>query len=100
MVAHSLLKEADAAKEKLKGRSDAVALTQQIDAVVGAPPPILGTSDAASLLGISDRLDKLADAVESADGAPSPDELRGYATLAAALHAIQQRWAGLAATIR
>jgi photosystem II stability/assembly factor-like uncharacterized protein len=100
IVAHSLLKEADAAKEKLKGRSDAAQLTQQIDAVVGAPPPILGTSDAASLLGISDRLDTLANAVESADGAPSPDELRGYATLAAALNAIQQRWAALAATIR
>ena len=97
VLAHSLLKAADAAKEKAKGRPE---LEQQIEAVVGAPPPVLGSSDAATLLGISDRLDTLAGAVESADGAPSPDELRGYATLAAALNAIQQRWNALAATIR
>jgi hypothetical protein len=87
-----MLKEADFLKEKLKANPAAV---QQIEAVVGAPPPVLGSSDAATLLGVSDRLDALGSAVESADGAPSPDELRGFATLSAALAQFEQRWAAL-----
>jgi photosystem II stability/assembly factor-like uncharacterized protein len=92
VLAHSMLKDAEALKEKLKGQPQVV---QQIESVVGVPPPVLGSSDVATLLGISDRLDTLGDAVESADGAPSPDELRGYATLSAALNAMAQRWNAL-----
>ena len=92
VTAHSMLKEVDAAKDRLKGNSAAI---QQIDSVVGAPPPPLGSSDVATLLGVSDRIDALADAVESADGAPTPDMMRGYSTLSAALNAISQRWTAL-----
>jgi hypothetical protein len=87
--AHSMLKEVDAAKDRLKGNAAAL---QQIDAVVGSPPPPLGSSDVATLLGLSDRIDTLADAVESADAAPTPDEVSGYRILSAALNAISQRW--------
>jgi photosystem II stability/assembly factor-like uncharacterized protein len=96
VLAHSMLKDADAEKEKLKGQPQ---LLQQIDAVVGTAPPTLGSSEVSTLLGISDRLDTLGDAVESADGAPSPDAMRGYATLAAALNAIAQRWNALRAQL-
>jgi hypothetical protein len=84
-----MLKEVDAAKDRLKGNAAAL---QQIDAVVGSPPPPLGSSDVATLLGLSDRIDTLADAVESADAAPTPDEVSGYRILSAALNAISQRW--------
>jgi hypothetical protein len=80
----------------LKGKAE---LLQQIDTVIGTAPPPEGSSDVASLRGISDRLDKLGDAVESADGAPSPDELRGYATLSSALSAANQRWNALRAQL-
>jgi hypothetical protein len=92
--AHSILKEATAAKQKLP-KGDADRLGQQIDAVVGAPPAVEGDTDAASLRGITDRLDALAGAVESADAAPTPDELRGFAVLSAALNAMEQRWNAL-----
>jgi hypothetical protein len=96
VLAHSILKDADALKDRLKGKPE---LLQQIDAVIGTAPPPEGSSDVASLRGISDRLDKLGDAVESADGAPSPDELRGYATLSSALAAASQRWNALRAQL-
>jgi hypothetical protein len=44
---------------------------------------------------VSDRLDALADSIESADGAPSPDAFRGFATLSAALDALEKRWAAV-----
>jgi hypothetical protein len=50
-------------------------------------------------MGISDRLDTLASAVESADGAPSPDEVSGYGILSAALNAAAQRWNALRAQL-
>jgi hypothetical protein len=95
VLAHSILKDAAAAKEKLKAAPGGAALTQQIDTIVGAPPPVEGSSDVSTLRGISDRLDALASAVESADGAPSPDEVSGYGILSAALSAIAQRWNAL-----
>jgi hypothetical protein len=97
VLAHTMLKDATAAKDKLKSRQYLVA---QIEALVGKAPPIEGTSDAGTLLGISDRLDTLASAVESADGAPTPDNLRGYATLSSALGVMQQRWNALRSQLR
>ncbi|HEX5258640.1 MAG TPA: hypothetical protein VFW35_07655 [Sphingomicrobium sp.] len=96
VLAHSMLKDAAALKDKLPKSS---AAAQQIDAFVGIAPPPEGSSDMTTLRGISDRLDALGSAVESADGAPSPDELRGYATLSAALNAIAQRWNALRAQL-
>jgi hypothetical protein len=91
--AHSTLKEAGAIRDKLKATNPAA--LQQIDSVIGKPPPILGSSDVATLLGVSDRLDSLANSIESADGAPSPDAFRGFATLSAALDALEKRWAAV-----
>jgi len=96
VLAHSMLKDAGALKDKLPKGS---AAAQQIEALVGTPPPPEGSNDMTTLRGISDRLDALGSAVESADGAPSPDELRGYATLSAALNAIAQRWNALRAQL-
>jgi photosystem II stability/assembly factor-like uncharacterized protein len=90
--AHTILKEANALRDKLKGNAAAM---QQIDDIAGTAPPTLGDSDIDTLLGISDRLDALAGAVESADGAPSPDQLRGLAILSASLDALEKRWASL-----
>jgi photosystem II stability/assembly factor-like uncharacterized protein len=90
--AQTILKEADALRTTLKGNA---AANQQIDAIIGTAPPTLGSSDVSTLLGVSDRLDALANAVESADAGPSPDELRSYATLSASLDALEKRWTAL-----
>jgi photosystem II stability/assembly factor-like uncharacterized protein len=95
VAAHTMLEQAQAAKDALAKTGGSQALIGQIDAIVGAPPAIEGSTDVATLRGITDRLDTLGSAVESADGAPSPDELRGYATLSAALNAMAQRWNAL-----
>jgi hypothetical protein len=52
------------------------------------------------LTSISEWLDNLARAVDGADAAPTPDDLRGFATLSAALDAIEPRWAALEAAAR
>jgi hypothetical protein len=96
VFAHSMLKDAAAAKDKLPKGS---AAAEQIDAIVGAPAAIQGSTDVASLRGVSDRLDTLASAVESADGAPSPDEISGYGILVASLNALAQRWNALRAQL-
>ena len=95
--AHSILKESEGLKGKLKATNPGA--IEQIDAVIGTAPPILGKSDVATLLGVSDRLDTLASAVESADGAPSPDELRGFAALITALDSLEKRWTALRAQL-
>jgi photosystem II stability/assembly factor-like uncharacterized protein len=94
---HNLLKEASALEEKLKGRPAAEDLIAQIDALTGLPVPILGSSEPATLQGISDRLDELNTAVEGSDGAPSPDSLQGFALMTRALDAATNRWSAIAA---
>ena len=96
VLAHSMLKDVAALKDKLPKGSTAA---QQLEAFVGTTPPAEGSSDVRTLLGVSDRLDTLATAVESADGAPTPDEVSGYGILSAALNGIAQRWAALRAQL-
>jgi hypothetical protein len=99
----NILKEAAALKDKLAARKTDVAaagLIAQIDALVGTPPPTLGTSEPGTLQGISDRLDALNSAVEGSDAAPSPDSLRGYALASRALDAAAARWNAIAAAAK
>ncbi|MEQ7873523.1 hypothetical protein ABDK56_05910 [Sphingomonas sp. ASV193] len=93
--AHALLDDAAALAKTLKGpRAD------QLAALVGRPPAATGTSDAASLLGIADRLDTLGSAVESADGGPSPDAVTGFNLLSQQLAALDQRYQAFKASLR
>lgn len=99
--ARAMLKEAanlKAALGKLTGQEKAAALTSQTDAFVGQDAPIGGSNAPTTLTAISDWLDKLAAAVDGADGAPTPDNLRGFSVISAALNEIEPRWHAFAAS--
>jgi photosystem II stability/assembly factor-like uncharacterized protein len=85
---------------KLKGQTDADALSSQLDQLLGEGPPIGGSSAPTTLTSISDWLDKLAQAVDGADGAPTPDNLKGLAVVSGALNAIEPRWQSFDAAAR
>ena len=91
-------KDIKARLAKLKGQAGADALSNELTALVGEGGPISGSAAPTNLTGISEWLDKLAGAVEGADGAPTPDDLQGLATVTAALNAIAPRWAAFEAT--
>ena len=84
---------------KLKG-TDADALMAQLGQLMGEGAPIGGANAPTTLTAISDWLDKLAEAVDGADGAPTPDNLRGFAVVTEALNAIEPRWRLFAASAR
>jgi hypothetical protein len=91
----SMLERARALKAgltKLKGRADADALSSELDQLLGDAAPIGGTSAPTTLTSISEWLDNLAQAVDGADGAPTPDNVRGAALVSAALDSIEPRW--------
>ncbi|WP_341632710.1 VPS10 domain-containing protein [Sphingomonas agri] len=99
----AMLEQARDLKEslgRLKGQADADALSAKLDRFLGEAAPIAGTSDPTTLTSVSEWLDNLAQAVDGADGAPSPDNLRGYAALVAALDAIEPRWRSFEAAAR
>jgi photosystem II stability/assembly factor-like uncharacterized protein len=83
---------------KLKGQPDADALAAQLDQLKGVGAPIGGANAPATLTAISDWLDKLAQAVDGSDGAPTPDNLRGFAVATGALNDLEPRWRTLAAS--
>jgi photosystem II stability/assembly factor-like uncharacterized protein len=78
--------------DKLKGGGGADALLAQRDVLVGESAPISGSTPPTTLTSISEWLDRLAQAVDGADAAPTPDDLRGFAVVSAALDAIEPRW--------
>jgi hypothetical protein len=82
------------------GPQGASALNPQLSALVGEDAPIGGSNPPATLTAISDWLDKLASAVEGADGAPTPDNLSGFGIVSAALRNIEPRWHAFAASAR
>jgi photosystem II stability/assembly factor-like uncharacterized protein len=92
--------ELKAGLAKLNGQADAAALTRQYEALVGPDAPIQGTNAPTTLGGIAAWLDKLAAGVDGADGAPTPDMLRGFAQVSAALNAIEPQWQAFAASAR
>ncbi|QUD89281.1 hypothetical protein [Phenylobacterium montanum] len=58
-----------------------------------ASPSVDGLAD------IAEQLDKLATAVDGADGAPTPDDLAGFAKTSQALEAALARWSALKASL-
>lgn len=85
---------------KLKGQASADALMNEINSLVGEAKPIGGTAAPTTLTSVSEWLDSLASAVDGADGAPSPDSLRGFAVVSAALDSLEPRWKALATKAR
>jgi hypothetical protein len=77
---------------KVKGQPDTEAVSRQLDQLFGESAPIGGSTAPTTLTSISEWLDNLAQAVDGADGAPTPDNLRGFATVSAALDSIEPRW--------
>jgi photosystem II stability/assembly factor-like uncharacterized protein len=77
---------------KLNGQGNAEALSAQLKALVGEDAPIGGATAPTTLTSISEWLDNLAQAVDGADAAPTPDTVRGFATVLGTLNAIEPRW--------
>jgi len=85
---------------KAKGQPNAEALSAELRELVGAGAPISGSVAPTDLSGISEWLDKLANAVDGADAAPTPDDVEGFATITAALNTIAPRWTAFEASAR
>ncbi|MFL6775956.1 MAG: WD40/YVTN/BNR-like repeat-containing protein, partial [Sphingomicrobium sp.] len=85
---------------RVKGGPDTEAMSRQLDQLVGESAPIGGTTAPTTLTSISEWLDNLAQAVDGADGAPTPDNLRGFASVLAALNGIEPRWRSFEAMAR
>ena len=84
-----MVEQAGDLKTRLQGQE---ALSAEFAALVGEDAPIGGASAPTTLTAISEWLDGLAHAVDGADAAPTPDNLRGFAVVSAALDAIEPRW--------
>jgi photosystem II stability/assembly factor-like uncharacterized protein len=78
--------------DKAKGQPAAGALSEQLAALVGTEAPSGGTTAPTTLTSISEWLDDLAQAVDGADAAPTPDDLRSFDRVSGALNAIEPRW--------
>jgi photosystem II stability/assembly factor-like uncharacterized protein len=76
--------------EKLSAQLDVLA-----DLPVGDPPSYAATRSPAGLSDISGRLDRLAAAVDGADGAPTPDDIEGFRETSQSLDAATARLAAL-----
>jgi hypothetical protein len=98
--ARSMLERAKVLKADLAKGNGAAALSSQLDALVGEDAPIGGATAPRTLTAISEWLDSLAQAVDDADAAPTPDNLRGFATISAALNAIEPRWNAFEQSVR
>jgi hypothetical protein len=98
-----MLKEASDMKAglaRLTGQADVADLNSQYVALVGPSPATQGIHAPDSLTGISSWLDKLAAAVDGADGAPTKDALSGFSSVSAALASIEPRWRTFEATVQ
>jgi hypothetical protein len=96
----SQAKDLKASLAKLKGEPQADALSVQLDQLLGEAAPIGGSMPPTTLTSISEWLDNLAQAVDGADGAPTPDNLQGFAVVSAALARIEPRWRSFEAVAR
>lgn len=99
----SMLKEAADLKPglaNLGAQANGADLNSQYEALVGPAPAMQGVNAPNTLNGISAWLDKLATAADGGDGAPTPDTLRGFAQISAALDAIEPQWRSFEAAAR
>src|SRR5437868_4561898 len=85
---------------KLKGQPAADALNAELGQLVGEGATIGGKTPPTTLTSVSEWLDSLAQAVDGADGAPTPDNLRGFAVVSSALDSLEPRWRAFAARAR
>jgi hypothetical protein len=85
---------------KLQGQPAADALTAELTQLVGEGAPIGGKTPPTTLTSVSEWLDNLAQAVDGADGAPTADNVRGFAVISSALDSLEARWKAFAATAR
>jgi len=92
----TMLEQADDLKTRI-AKSDRQPLALQLAGFVGEDAPIGGANAPTTLKGISGWLDKLADAVDGADAAPTPDNVRGFETVLNALNTMEPRWKQFAA---
>jgi hypothetical protein len=97
--ARSMLQQATDLKNglvKLRGQPAADALNEELAQLVGEEAPIGGKTPPTTLTSVSEWLDSLAQAVDGADGAPTPDNLRGFAVVSSALDSLEPRWRAFA----
>jgi hypothetical protein len=85
---------------KLSDASEAASLNAQMDMLVGSSAAVEGIVAPTTLNGIEQWLDKLSSAVDGADGAPTPDGLRGFALISDSLNSFEPRWRAFAASAR
>jgi photosystem II stability/assembly factor-like uncharacterized protein len=85
--------------DKAKGKPGSQAVAAQLKPLLGEEAPTSGALAPTTLTAISEWLDRLAQAVDGADAAPTPDDLKGYATVSAALDAIEPRWRAFVASL-
>jgi hypothetical protein len=91
-----MLEQASELKVKLHGQA---VLSQQLAALTGEDSPVGGANAPTTLTAISERLDSLAEAIDGADAAPTPDNSRGFAIVLAALDSIEPRWKAFTASV-
>jgi photosystem II stability/assembly factor-like uncharacterized protein len=94
-----MLEQVNDLTPKLNGRQDARALWSQFHALAGESAPVGGATAPTTLTSISEWLDDLAQAVDGADSAPTPDNVRGFAIVSQALDAIEPQWKAFVATV-
>jgi photosystem II stability/assembly factor-like uncharacterized protein len=87
-----MLESATELKMGLAKAQGAEPLSAELKQLVGESAPIGGASAPTTLTSISEWLDNLAQAVDGADGAPTPDNLKGFAVVSAALDGLEPRW--------
>ena len=98
-----MVEQADDLKGRLakaKSQASAAALLPAFEALVGEGAPIGGKTPPTTLTSISEWLDSLATAVDGADAAPTPDDVRGFQVVSAELNAMEPRWAAFEAQAR
>jgi photosystem II stability/assembly factor-like uncharacterized protein len=99
----AMLGEAKDLKNSLGGppvQPGAEAARQQLGQLLGEAAPIGGKTPPSTLTSVSEWLDNLAQAVDGADGAPTPDDVRGFAQVSAALDRLEPQWKAFAASAR